>query len=715
MSRIVILVGFVFVISTASVFAQTQAKIGYVYPAGGKQGTTVQVLIGGRQIGRPLDVIVSGTGVQGRVLSGCRMFVNDPEVRDAVRSLYMDAKRKYEDEHGIDSEKKPKPKKEEKEELKPATETAPKETFSQKSKESLDPDDLMSKYPYLNALKDPTAEDLQRIYYEYFSPRPDRKPKETLAQGALVELTIDAAAPPGDRDLRLLTGSGLTPPIRFQVGTANEIMELEPNDVDIPTTVAWPPGSFKLVEGAPDLTKIQLDFWNRSAKESLRNVVQLPVLETPVVLNGQIRGGDVDRFRFNAREGQKLVIGVRARHLIPFLADAVPGWFQAAITLFGPDGKIVAEASSYKNDPDPVILYEVPKSGVYTVQIQDSIFRGRDDFVYRISVGETPFITSVFPLGGRMNKPLAADIRGWNLPENVVMPDMRSDAPGIHELTSIKNIPLPYPIRYAVDTLPEKMEKEPNDSPEKAESIKLPIIVNGRIGTDGDVDCFRFKGRIGQKIVLDVAACSLGSSLDGILELLDSSGKIIASNDDRAGSDGPNIGLETHHADPYVFTELPSDGEYIVRLFNADRRGGPDYGYRLRVSEPQPDFAVYAGPTSVTLGAGNTATLQVHVVRKDGFHGGISLRLSDGQRSFSLKNETIPADTDKAACVLTFNDRLFDKPVELRLKAVAVIDGNDVSRSVVAVDDYEQAFIYHHSVPADSIVVTKPKFRRSGK
>ena len=60
------------------------------------------------------------------------------------------------------------------------------------------------------------------------------------------------------------------------------------------------------------------------------------------MLNSQIMPGEVDRYRFPARKGQQLVFVTCARALIPYLADAVPGWFQATLTLFDSDGKEVA-------------------------------------------------------------------------------------------------------------------------------------------------------------------------------------------------------------------------------------------------------------------------------------------------------------------------------------------------------------------------------------
>ena len=120
-----------------------------------------------------------------------------------------------------------------------------------------------------------------------------------------------------------------------------------------------------------------------------------------MVLNGQIMPGDVDRFAFKARKGKRLVAAASARDLIPYLADAVPGWFQAALTLYDPNGNEVAYADDYRFRPDPVLFYEVPADGQYVLEIQDAIYRGREDFVYRITLGELPFVTGIFPLGGR--------------------------------------------------------------------------------------------------------------------------------------------------------------------------------------------------------------------------------------------------------------------------------------------------------------------------
>jgi hypothetical protein len=141
----------------------------------------------------------------------------------------------------------------------------------------------------------------------------------------------------------------------------------------------------------------------------------------PTVINGQIMPGEVDRYRFSARRGQSLVVVVSARDLIPYLADAVPGWFQATVALYDAKGKELAYDDDFRFQPDPVLHFEIPRDGDYFVEIKDSIYRGREDFVYRIALGELPFVTSIFPLGGRGGERTVVELKGWNLPTNTLV------------------------------------------------------------------------------------------------------------------------------------------------------------------------------------------------------------------------------------------------------------------------------------------------------
>src|SRR5688572_5226573 len=55
--------------------------IGYVYPAGGQQGTTFTISVGGQQLAGTSAAYFSGTGVQARVLDYDRPFTQK-EIND---------------------------------------------------------------------------------------------------------------------------------------------------------------------------------------------------------------------------------------------------------------------------------------------------------------------------------------------------------------------------------------------------------------------------------------------------------------------------------------------------------------------------------------------------------------------------------------------------------------------------------------------------------
>ena len=80
---------------------------------------------------------------------------------------------------------------------------------------------------------------------------------------------------------------------------------------------------------------------------------------------------------------------------------------------------------------------------------------------------------------------------------------------------------------------------------------------------------------------------------------------------------------------------LPANGVYYVSIGDAQQQGGADYAYRLRLSQPQPDFALRAVPSSITVRTGMSTSLTVYALRKDGFTNAITLGLKDAPRDSS--------------------------------------------------------------------------------
>jgi hypothetical protein len=186
------------------------------------------------------------------------------------------------------------------------------------------------------------------------------------------------------------------------------------------------------------------------------------------------------------------------------------------------------------------------------------------------------------------------------------------------------------------------------------------------------------------------------------LWLSDANGKALAYNDDNGDK---NVGLLTHNADSYLRLRLPDTGTYFVHLADSENHGGPDYGYRLRISPPQPDFALLAAPSSINVLAGGNVPITVEVLRKDGFNGEIELSLKDAPPGFKLSGAKIPAGCDHLRITLTAPQKPLEQPINLQLEGRAKIDGQTVSRPVTPAEDMMQAFIYRHMVPSQKLMV----------
>ncbi len=242
------------------------------------------------------------------------------------------------------------------------------------------------------------------------------------------------------------------------------------------------------------------------------------------------------------------------------------------------------------------------------------------------------------------------------------------------------------------------LRKEPNGEPAKAQQVALPMIINGRIDAPGDWDVFSFKGRAGEKIVADVDARKLDSPLDSVLKLTDADGRQLAMNDDYADK---GDGLSTHHADSFLLAELPTTGTYSVWLGDSQHKGGLEYGYRLRLSEPRPDFALRVVPSSVSVRAGTSAPITVYALRRDGFTGEIKIFLKDAPKGITINgNSRLPADKEQIKLTISAVQVPPVEPCRLAFEGRALLDGHEIIRSAAPADDMMQAFIYHHLVPA---------------
>lgn len=255
---------------------------------------------------------------------------------------------------------------------------------------------------------------------------------------------------------------------------------------------------------------------------------------------------------------------------------------------------------------------------------------------------------------------------------------------------------------FAVDTLPEHLERELNDTNESADQVALPVIVNGRIDPQGDWDVFRIEGQAGDEIVAEVLARRLDSPLDSVLRLTDSIGRQRAFNDDH---EDKGSGLNTHHADSYLRATLPANGTYYIHLGDIQRKGGPEYAYRLRISPPNPDFELRIVPSIINVRAGASVPLTVYALRRDGFSNEIALVLKDAPAGFRLNGGRVPANQDQVRLTLTAPPTPLKESLNLCLEGRAMIQGQEVVHPAVPAEDMMQAFAYRHLVSVKDLKV----------
>jgi len=656
----------------ASLHAQQpkESRIGYVYPAGAKQGTQIEINVGGQFLDDTQSTLISGSGVKITLVK-----VNHP----------LQPKRFNEFKDYLDETRK---------KLQDSKASAELRRFGT-------PEKIASILKEAGASKEEA-----QLFIEMRKQRNDPKRQQNLQLAESVTLKVEVApgATTGVRELRLLTSLGATNPLSFCIGSLPEVT----GQGDTGATV-----------------------------EAATRVI------LPTILNGWIPPGGVDHYTFQARRGEHLVIAVQARDLIPYLADAVPGWFQPVIVLRNSQGKEVAYADHFRFNPDPVLYCEVPQTDNYLLEIHDALYRGREDFVYRITLGAVPFVTNIFPLGGQTDLPTKIELSGWNLTENVatILP-LREE--GIHLLPAFGNGFAAGCAVFANDSLPQITEP----IHEHAKQIKLPVIINGHLDSPGEIAHYTIFCEAGDKVVAETMARRLNSPLDSWLKITDSTGLQIAFNDD---FEDKGAALQTHSADSHLVFTAPKRSIYTLELGDTEGKGGADYAYRLRISAPKPDFSVRIVPSCINARPGNTIPVTLYALRKDEFNGPITVVLKEAPAGFILDGGLIPAGQDKVRATLTFPSIPPENwvvntapkpslpptptpavmmgsgsttmlaassspvstpgpvsiPVKLLVEGHASIGGTEVIRTAIPVDDRTQAFMIHHLVPTrEWLVVT---------
>ncbi len=421
----------------------------------------------------------------------------------------------------------------------------------------------------------------------------------------VLSFEIASDAPLGNHQIRLITPNGVSNPQNFIVGDLPEMKEQEPNST----------------------------------------TDEANLLELPATVNGTVASiDDVDLFRFTLKKGERLICDIHAQRIGSPL--------DSYITLFDPSGTEVAKSRD-GNGLDSFIDYTTQQAGEYTLHLRDIRFQGGGNYLYRLSIGELPYLQSVFPLGGKRGAANNVNVAGANLGSvNAIQLDISPDASlGIQELrVSTPNGLETNPFPFAIGEFNETTEKEPNEGLTQENKIGTPITVNGKIEKPGDVDRFSIKVEKGTSLIFDVKAREFRSQLDPLLTLYshkkgEAEGtveeQVLSVNDDASGTDAR-----------LSFT-FPETGDYGISVRDLNGAGGGDFPYRLTIRPLNPGFRINVNVDNPRISRGGTFMMTVSAARLDGFNGALRFYSPDLPKGFLVSPTILYPGQNQALLTIT--------------------------------------------------------------
>ena len=452
-------------------------------------------------------------------------------------------------------------------------------------------------------------------------------------------LTIDPNAPLGIQQMRIVTPYGVSNAQNFVVGNLPEVNENE---------------------AAEDT---EMSNW----------------LELPVTVNGEIASiDDQDSFSFNLKKDAKLICEVTAQR--------VGSPLDSYLVLQDANGAEVAN-SGQGIGLDSVLDYTAMEAGKYTLHIRDIRYKGGKGFRYRLSIGELPYLETIFPLGGRRGTNNTIAVTGANLETvNAIQVSIDTETPTGEQTLRVKTpsglISNPHP--FSIGSLAEMGETEPNNTLEKANAVNAPITINGKIDESGDVDRFSFEIKAPQLLVFEVEALRLSSELDALLTLYGAEKQTEAATDMKANDAAEEqvlmVNDDASGADARVEWNFTEAGKYSVAIRDLNNQGGSAYSYRLNIRPLEPNFTLSAvvldsqnRPSTLDsprVSQGGTFTMQVNVNRLDRLSGPIRLHCPTLPKTYEVSPAVVEVGQNKALLTITAP---WDAPLGLMPFSVAGI------------------------------------------
>jgi len=390
-------------------------------------------------------------------------------------------------------------------------------------------------------------------------------------------------------------------------------------------------------------------------------MLQTEYVFLPAIVTGTVRTpGDEDFLGFRGRVGQELVFDISAQ--------VIGSTLRWGLELYDSKGALLAARRVDDSRPGTALAYRIPADGRYALRLYDVERGGSRRHLYRVKIGEYPYLTGVYPLGIRKGETAEVAFQGFNLGDQ-----RRTKLSGKSTFEQIQAQEVTLQpargsthnkIRMAVGDYPEVGEQETGAGRDAAQALAVPSTVNGRVsglaGGAADQDYYRFKALKGRRYILEVEAQRFGSPLDSVIEVLDPQGKPIPRATVRAvhatamtlaDRDSAQAGFRLVSPDGFAVGDWVMIGSEILKIEAMPRTPDDDFrfenfnGQRIGYFDTTPEahavdtaaYKVQIHPPGKTFAPNGLPTVTLHYRNDDGG----ALYGKDSRLSF-----TAPADSD---------------------------------------------------------------------
>ena len=440
------------------------------------------------------------------------------------------------------------------------------------------------------------------------------------------KLSVESSAEvrAGVYHFRLFDGEGATKVIPLIVGAVAELREKEPNGN---------PG-----EG----TQVTL----------------------PAVINGQLKeSADVDVFLVDLAESETLSLLVVANNILGVAMDAI-------IQVCDSRGFVLAQNDDERG-LDPQLSYTAKRSGMVQIRIfafpeatnSTIAFSSNADYVYRLTATTKRLLDFCLPLSVSAEA-VNLQLQGAGFAKESLQWTGAVERPYV----SLAGVPGTVYVPLTTRTVVVATEQSSIESPQV---VALPASISGVIEKREDQDVFLFENlKKGESLVVGLFARSLGFPTDPLVEIYDSTGKLLSTQDDK----------DRATRDPAFTYKIPADGAYQISIRDLHRVGGPRYAYRMEVAKLQPSvkLTLQSGEFVKT---GEKLEIEVTVSRLGGFADELMIAidgLPEGVSIEAVKSEGSGDSSKKVKLVLTGKWPSFSVPIRI------VGTGNEGQFQVIA-------------------------------